>query len=82
MEFVRRAQPAVMKSVDDLGFLAEVKAVSPRTITIGRISIDSQDYSGNPEEAAQRFVAENLEKYRLNPAVDYWEGWNEPDLVK
>jgi len=79
MEFVRRAQPAVMKSVDDLGFLAEVKAVSPRTITIGRISIDSQDYSGNPEEAAQRFVAENLEKYRLNPAVDYWEGWNEPD---
>jgi hypothetical protein len=79
MEFVRRAQPAVMKSVDDLGFLAEVKEASPRTITIGRISIESQDFSGIPEEEARRFVAQNLEKYQLNPAVDYWEGWNEPD---
>jgi len=39
LEFVRKAQPAVMKAVDDLGFLAEVKAVSPRTITIGRHSV-------------------------------------------
>lgn len=79
MEFVRRAQPAVMKSVDDLGFLAEVKEASPRTLTVGRISIESQNFGGDPEEAARRFVAQNLEVYRLNPAVDYWEGWNEPD---
>jgi hypothetical protein len=80
MEFVRQAQPAVMKAVDDLGFLAEVKEVSPRTITIGRHSIKgSQDYDGDPEEEARRFVEEYLEIYRLNPAVDYWEGWNEPD---
>lgn len=79
MDFVRRSQPAVMKSVDDLGFLAEVKEASPRTLTIGRISIGNQDYVGNPEEAARRFVLENLETYGLNPAVDYWEGWNEPD---
>jgi len=79
MEFVRRAQPAVMKAVDDLGFLAEVKEVSPRTLTVGRISVESQDYKGVPEETARDFVAENLETYRLNPAVDYWEGWNEPD---
>jgi hypothetical protein len=79
MEFVRRAQPAVMKSVDDLGFLAEVKEASPRTLTVGRITIDNQDYGGDPEEAARRFVAQHLEVYQLNPAVDYWEGWNEPD---
>jgi hypothetical protein len=79
MEFVRRAQPAVMKAVDDLGFLAEVKEVSPRTITIGRHSIDGQAFIGNPEEEARRFVEEYLEIYQLNPAVDYWEGWNEPD---
>lgn len=79
MEFVRRAQPAVMKSVDDLGFLAEVKEASPRTLTIGRINGEIHDYSGNPEEAARRYVDEQLETYRLNPAVDYWEGWNEPD---
>jgi hypothetical protein len=79
MEFVRQAQPAVMKAVDDLGFLAEVKAASPRTVTIGRINDDQQSYEGNPEEAARRYVAQHLERYRLNPGVDYWEGWNEPD---
>ncbi len=79
MEFVRRSQPAVMKAVDDLGFLAEVKEVSPRTITVGRHDIDQQDYSGSPEEAAQRYVAKYLKIFQLNPAVDYWEGWNEPD---
>ena len=79
LEFVRKAQPAVMKAVDDLGFLAEVKAVSPRTITIGRHSVGSQDYKGDPEEAAQEYVEEYLDIFRANPAVDYWEGWNEPD---
>jgi hypothetical protein len=79
MNFVRETQPAVMKSVDDLGFLADVKRESPKTITIGRISIESQDYKGNPEETARDFVADNLEIYQSNPSVDFWEGWNEPD---
>ena len=79
MEFVRQAQPAVMKAVDDVGFLEEVKAVSPRTITIGRLNVAHQDYSAPPEQAAQEFVASQLATYLLNPFVDYWEGWNEPD---
>jgi hypothetical protein len=79
MQFVRDAQPAVMKAVGDFGFLAEVKRASPRTITIGRIGIEHQSYSGNPEEAARRLVAEQLPQYQANPFVDYWEGWNEPD---
>lgn len=79
MEFVRRAQPAVMKGVDDLGFLEEVKQVSPRTITIGRLSARDQTYVGEPEETARDFVAYQLEQYKANPYVDYWEGWNEPD---
>jgi hypothetical protein len=79
MEFVRQAQPAVVKAVDDFGFLAEVRKASPRTITIGRHSITNQDMGGNPEETARRFVAEHLATYAANPAVDYWEGWNEPD---
>lgn len=79
MEFVRHAQPAVIKAVDDLGFLAEVKEASPRTITIGRINTDGPHYDQNPEQAARDFVNTQLEQYRLNPAVDYWEGYNEPD---
>lgn len=79
MEFVRQAQPAVMKSVGDYGFLEEVKRVSPRTITIGRFPAKHQSISGNPEEAAREFVADQLQYYQANPFVDYWEGWNEPD---
>lgn len=79
MEFVRRSQPAVVKAVDDVGFLEEVKAASPRTITIGRLSARDQSYAGVPEETARDFVAYQLERYLANPYVDYWEGWNEPD---
>ena len=79
MEFVRAAHPAVVKGVDDLGFLAEVKAVSPQTVTIGRLSVDPQDYGGEPEAAAAALVARQLPELLLHPAVDYWEGWNEPD---
>ena len=51
MEFVRRAHPPVIKAVDDLGFLEEVKEVSPWTLTIGRINNDDQQYQGEPEQA-------------------------------
>jgi len=79
MEFVRRAQPSVIKAVDDVGFLAEVKEVSPWTITVGRFDNLDQQYIGEPEQAARDYVAANLVRYQLNPGVDYWEGWNEPD---
>ncbi|CUS04430.2 conserved protein of unknown function [Candidatus Promineifilum breve] len=79
MEFVRAAQPAVVKGVDDLGFLAEVKAASPQTVIIGRLSVDPQDYGGEPEAAAAALVARQLPQLLQHPYVDYWEGWNEPD---
>lgn len=79
MAFVRAARPAVVKGVDDLGFLAEVKAASPETVTIGRLSVDPQDYGGEPEAAAAALVARQLPQLLNHPYVDYWEGWNEPD---
>jgi hypothetical protein len=79
MAFVRAARPAVVKGVDDLGFLAEVKAASPGTVTIGRLSIEPQDYGGEPEAAAAALVAAQLPQLLQHPYVDYWEGWNEPD---
>ena len=81
MEFVRRAKPRVMKGVDDLGFLADIKQVSPGTVTVGRLNqanvIEHWPDSTDPGAAAAIFVDENLETYLLNPQVDYWEGWNE-----
>lgn len=80
MEFVRRGQPAVIKAVDDLGFLADVKEASPWTVTVGRIEVQGGPYyETDPEQSARDFVADQLESYRANPAVDYWEGYNEPD---
>jgi len=79
MEFIRRARPHVVKAVGDLGFLSEVKQVSPNTVTIGRIAEQNEDWVNtlSPEEAADLYIASQIERYRLNPAVDYWEGWNE-----
>lgn len=79
MTFVEAAHPAVVKAIDDLSWLAEVKAVSPETVTIGRLSLNGQDYGGEPEAAAQALVAEQLPTLLQHPYVDYWEGWNEPD---
>ncbi|MCA9982388.1 MAG: hypothetical protein KDD89_16195, partial [Anaerolineales bacterium] len=53
---------------------------SPRTITIGRVDdIFAQNYFDEPEDAARDYVNKHLATYQLNPGVDYWEGWNEPD---
>ena len=79
MEFVRHVHPRVIKAVDDVGWLADVKAISPQTITLGRLSGQEESWvdTSDPVGAAQAYVLANLERYRLNPGVDYWEGWNE-----
>lgn len=86
MEFIRRVKPRVVKAVDNHGFMAEVKQISPQTVTIGRYSnvpnrniLDGKDPSQypNPADFARDFINLYLSEYRANPAVDYWEGWNE-----
>ena len=80
MNFIRDGQPSVIKALDDFGYLAEAKRVSPNTVIIGRVDdIYSQNYIGEPEDAARVYVEKHLDQYYANPAVDFWEGWNEPD---
>jgi len=78
MEFIRRMKPAVVKAVGDKGFLAEVEAVSPSTIIIARQGDEQLTIEGDPVAAARAYVAEHLDEYQRHPAVDYWEGYNEP----
>lgn len=89
MEFIRHVKPRVVKAVDNHGFLSEVKQVSPQTVTIGRYTnianrdvLDNKDPSQypNPSDFAHNFIDQWINEYRLNPGVDYWEGWNEPQL--
>lgn len=79
MEFIRRARPRVVKSVDDLGWLADVKRVSPNTLTIGRLNTDQGEefLLKDPVVAAEDYLQAQLPRYRLNPGVDVWEGPNE-----
>ncbi len=79
MEFVREAQPAVVMAVGDIGWLADVKAASPDTITVARFQTE-QAMEGDPVERAQAFVAEHQAAYLAHPQVDYWLGWNEPSI--
>ena len=89
MEFVRRVHPRVVKAVDDLGWLVAVKAASSPTVTIGRLSGQDESWpdTKDPVQAADEYIASQLDRYRLNPGVDYWEGWNEyrattPDYMR
>ena len=78
MDFVRQAQPAVVVAVGQFSWLNDVKAASPKTITVGRLPEGDQTMSGDPVVKAHDFVNANLSLYRANPQVEYWLGWNEP----
>ena len=79
MQFVRSAMPRIFKTVGDFGWMAEVKAADPNVIILGRVY--GQDESWvlklDPAVAATEYINQNLGHYQGNPAIDYWEGWNE-----
>lgn len=80
LEFVRRAHPRVIVAVDELGWLAEVKAASSATVTVARFTGELKgDWPEtlDPAAAAETYISQRLENYRLNPSVDYWEGWSD-----
>ncbi len=79
LDYVAAVQPPVMKGVDDIGYLKEVKALSPNTTTIGRFVVRQENIGqGDPAQRAIDFVNEMMPKYLANKDwVDYWEGWNE-----
>lgn len=79
----------VVKAVDDLGWLAQVKQVSPTTITIGRLTGPNEGCQGvglpgaDLAQMAQNLIQPILQRLtqepRLADVVDYWEVANEPD---
>lgn len=86
LEFVRRAKPRVIKTVDNFHWLADVKAISPQTVTLGRHTqvpnrdvLDNKDPSQYPDpvQFAADFINLYLSDFQAHPYVDYWEGWNE-----
>jgi len=79
----------VVKAVDDIGWLDQVKQVSPTTITIGRLTGPNEGCQGvgeagaNLDQMAHNLIQPILQRLTQEPqlydAVDYWEVANEPD---
>lgn len=81
-DFVQAGSPAV-KLVNDYGSAAQLLAVNPGVILIGRI-YETYDANGiarsgaSPLAEAQAWVQRQSERYNLNPLIKIWEGPNEP----
>jgi hypothetical protein len=81
MQFIERAKPRIVKILDNFGPAAQVKALSPATLIIGRIYEPSQPQDGDPGARAQEWWSRNRNRIVAHPAVDYWEGYNEPGVA-
>lgn len=81
----------LVKAVDGVGLLAQVKELSPDTVTLGRVTSPYEacwgieNPSTNLDRMAERLVRVILDKIAASPdlqgggVVDYWEICNEPD---
>ena len=78
MQFVSDTQPPVIKLLDNLSAAAAIKQRSPSTRIIARIYEASQPMDGDPSQRAQEWWNRNRDRILGAPAVDYWEGYNEP----
>ncbi|MGD8792189.1 MAG: hypothetical protein PVF47_06515, partial [Anaerolineae bacterium] len=83
MELVDTGNVSLLKTLElDPNFLAEVKARSPGTIIVGRVTLDQvalgqADVAAEARRAADAVRAEALDARRTG-LVDAWEGFNEP----
>ncbi len=84
------ASGAVMttvKAVEGIGWLKDIKAISPETVTVGRyirgdgdIDVEGPPLDGDLRETAQRVMDSLLHKWAPHREyVDYWEITNELD---
>ncbi len=75
------AHVALVKAVDDFGYIRLVKEASPETVTVGRWTGEQWvDASGDPAEKAAYVMGEHMPRWRYEEdVVDYWEVLNEVD---
>jgi hypothetical protein len=81
--FVREAKPRLIKLFDEFKMAQQIKDIVPGIIIVGRIYEGSYPtLEGDPVQRAREWW--NIQGPIINsyPAVDYWEGYNEPGYLK
>jgi len=83
MDLVATRNVAVLKTLElDPAFLADVKARSPKTIIVGRVTLPQVELSREDMGAEARRAVEAMLPLALDGRraglVDAWEGFNEP----
>eukprot|EP01121_Diplochlamys_sp_Union-15-3_P022733 TRINITY_DN976_c0_g1_i3.p2 TRINITY_DN976_c0_g1~~TRINITY_DN976_c0_g1_i3.p2 ORF type:complete len:243 (-),score=29.79 TRINITY_DN976_c0_g1_i3:197-925(-) len=77
---VKNGQPRVIKLLDSFGDAASIKQTVPGIIIVGRIYLPNQPTDGDPVQAAKNWWSQCNRTILSSPAVDYWEGYNEPPV--
>ncbi|MBN1697514.1 MAG: hypothetical protein JW881_08380, partial [Spirochaetales bacterium] len=84
-QFIQAAQPGFVKVLNEVGWVKQIKSVSPNTRVIARLFIPNQPAGKEWDEADARAQAQLWwnqfgNTILNNPDVDYWEGLNEPGV--
>lgn len=83
MDLIGTRNVALLKTLEfDPNFLAEVKARSPETLIVGRVTLGQLDLNGGDMKAEARRAVEAMLPVALDGRraglIDAWEGFNEP----
>lgn len=70
--------PRIVKLLDSFGSADWIKRQDPGIAVVGRIFLASQPQTGDPAAAAEAWWSSVRATVTAYPAVDYWEGYNEP----
>lgn len=86
LELVRTGNVAVLRTFSqDADFLAQLKALSPHTLFLGRLMVEQIDLAKmEPQRSARRLVDQILPiatAPRFKGIFDAWEGYNEPVVI-
>ena len=75
------AHVAIVKAVDEFGFLRLVKEYSPETLPIGRsTAVQGVSAEGDPAQKAEWVINQHMPRWAYEKdVVDYWEVLNEND---
>jgi hypothetical protein len=73
------AHVALVKALDEFGYLRQVKTISPETITVGRSTVlQGIAPTGSPADVARTVMAQHMPRWQYEKdVVDYWEVLNE-----